>query len=151
MDFKVDGPWNIEKYCLIGRQEKLLTSWRSRMAKTATFWPWWQSFNSFYLKTLSFFLCFPFFFLLRKTVAAGGHGPLSLPGVAGPGKVDVSLKCGVQIVFSSKWNFPVDTGRKLNVHKTFRRRPGRLLNILCTFNLRTVSTGLFLKLFSTRE
>ena len=26
--------------------------------------------------------------------------------------------------------FPVDTGRKLKVHKTFRRRPGRLLNIL---------------------
>ena len=25
---------------------------------------------------------------------------------------------------------PVDTGRKLNVHKTFRRRPGRLLNVL---------------------
>ena len=39
---------------------------------------------------------------------------------------------------------PVDTGRKLNVHKTFRRRPGRLLNVLCTFNLRPVSTGLFL-------
>ena len=35
----------------------------------------------------------------------------------------------------------VDTGRKLNVHKTFRRRPGRLLDILCTFNLRAVSTG----------
>ena len=32
---------------------------------------------------------------------------------------------------------PVGTGRKLNVHKTFRRRPGRLLNVLCTFNLRT--------------
>ena len=31
---------------------------------------------------------------------------------------------------------PVDTGRKLNVHKTFRRHPGRLLNVLCTFNLR---------------
>ena len=30
----------------------------------------------------------------------------------------------------------LDTGRKLNVHKTFRRRPGRLLNVLCTFNLR---------------
>ena len=29
---------------------------------------------------------------------------------------------------------PVDRGRKLNVHKTFRRRPGRLLNVLCTFN-----------------
>ena len=36
---------------------------------------------------------------------------------------------------------PVDTGRKLNVHKTFRRRPGRLLNVLCTFSLRPVSTG----------
>ena len=36
---------------------------------------------------------------------------------------------------------PVDTGRKLNIHKTFRRRPGRLLNILCMFNLRPVSTG----------
>ena len=41
--------------------------------------------------------------------------------------------------------FPVDTGRKLNVHKTFRRRPGRLLIVLCTFNLRPVSTGI--KLF----
>ena len=38
--------------------------------------------------------------------------------------------------------FPVDTGRKLNVHQTFRRRPGRLLNVLCTFSLRPVSIGL---------
>ena len=37
--------------------------------------------------------------------------------------------------------WPVDTGRKLNVHKTFRIRPGRLLNVLCTFNLRPVSAG----------
>ena len=43
---------------------------------------------------------------------------------------------------------PVDTGRKLNAHKTFRRRPGRRLNVLCTFNLRPVSTGLFLKDFN---
>ena len=34
----------------------------------------------------------------------------------------------------------VDTGHKLNVDKTFRRRPGRLLNVLCTFNLRPLST-----------
>ena len=34
---------------------------------------------------------------------------------------------------------PVDTGRKLNVHKKFGRRLGRLLNVLCTFNLRPVS------------
>ena len=31
--------------------------------------------------------------------------------------------------------------RKLNIDKTFRRRPGRLLNVLCTLNLRPVSTG----------
>ena len=40
---------------------------------------------------------------------------------------------------------PVDKGRKLNVHKTFRRRPGhpeRLLNVLCTFNLCPLSTEL---------
>ena len=35
----------------------------------------------------------------------------------------------------------VDTGRKLNAHKTFRRLPGRLLNVLCTFNLRPASIG----------
>ena len=33
---------------------------------------------------------------------------------------------------------PADTGRKSNVHKTFRRRPGRLLNVLCTFNVRLI-------------
>ena len=38
----------------------------------------------------------------------------------------------------------MDTDRKLNIHKTFRRRPGRHLNVLCTFNLRPVSTGVFL-------
>ena len=36
---------------------------------------------------------------------------------------------------------PVETERKLNVYKTFRRRPGHLLNVLWTFNLRYVSTG----------
>ena len=36
---------------------------------------------------------------------------------------------------------PVETGRKLNVHKTIRRYPGHLLKVLCTFNLRPVSTG----------
>ena len=36
---------------------------------------------------------------------------------------------------------PVDTEHKLNVYKTLRLCPGRLLNVLCTFNLRPVSTG----------
>ena len=43
--------------------------------------------------------------------------------------------------FFSFYSNPVDSGRKLNVHKTSRRRPRRLLNVLCTFNLRPVSTG----------
>ena len=38
---------------------------------------------------------------------------------------------------------PLDTGPKMNVHKTFRRRPGRLLNVLCTFNLHSMSRGKF--------
>ena len=39
-------------------------------------------------------------------------------------------------------NILVDTGRKLNVHKTLRRRPRRLLNVLRTFNLRPMSVGM---------
>ena len=35
----------------------------------------------------------------------------------------------------------LDTGSKLNVHKTLKTRPGRLLKVLCTFNLRPVSRG----------
>ena len=31
--------------------------------------------------------------------------------------------------------------RKLNVHKTFRRRPGRLQSVLCTFDLRLCLQG----------
>ena len=48
-------------------------------------------------------------------------------------KLSNFLKC--------KFGNPVDTGLKLNVHKSFRRRPGRLLNVLSTFNLRPVSAG----------
>ena len=35
--------------------------------------------------------------------------------------------------------YPMNTGRRLNVHKRFRRRPERLLNVLFTFNLRSMS------------
>ena len=37
--------------------------------------------------------------------------------------------------------YPLDTGRKLNVHKTFRKRPRLLLKVLCTFNVRPVFKG----------
>ena len=47
-----------------------------------------------------------------------------------------------KITASGKTNKnPADTGRKLNVHKTFRRRLGRLLKVLCKLNLRPVPTG----------
>ena len=49
----------------------------------------------------------------------------------------------ILIILPSLVVVPVDTGSKLNVHKTFRKRPGRLLKILCTFNLRPVSTGCY--------
>ena len=39
-------------------------------------------------------------------------------------------------------SLPIDTGRKLNAHKTFRRRPGRLLNVLCTFMSRLTMDGM---------
>ena len=57
-----------------------------------------------------------------------------------------SIRVKVRAVIYS--TYPVNTERKLNVHKTFRRRPGRLLNVLCTFNLHPVSTGYLL--FSSR-
>ena len=37
--------------------------------------------------------------------------------------------------------YPLDTKRKLNTCKKFRRCRGCLLNVLCTFNLRLVSRG----------
>ena len=35
---------------------------------------------------------------------------------------------------------PAETGRELNVHKAFLRRPGGILNVLCPFNICPVST-----------
>ena len=52
---------------------------------------------------------------------------------------------GFLMISERRWRveggYPVDTGRTLKVHKTFRRGPGRLLNVLRMFNLRPVSTG----------
>ena len=41
----------------------------------------------------------------------------------------------------AKKYYPINTLLKLNIHKTFRRRPGYLLNVLYTFNLRPRSGG----------
>ena len=44
--------------------------------------------------------------------------------------------------FESAPPAPLDVRRKLNVPKTFKRSPGHLLNVLCTFSLRPVYRGL---------
>ena len=44
---------------------------------------------------------------------------------------------------NEKYYFPVDTGYKLDVYKTFSTRPGHLLNVLSTFSLHPLSTGLW--------
>ena len=47
--------------------------------------------------------------------------------------------------FGDLRQYPLDTGCKLNVHKTFRRSHGRHLNVLSTFNLRPVSNWYYCK------
>ena len=53
----------------------------------------------------------------------------------------LQLKLSIKRFIFVDFTCPIDTGCKLDVHKTFRRRPGRPLNVLCTFNLHSVSTG----------
>ena len=77
-----------------------------------------------------------FLTILEMDLQPQGHGCLSC--------VNCVLVCQMVIVCEMSALItinPVDTGRKLNVHKTLRRRPGHLLNVLFTFNLRPVSTG----------
>lgn len=65
------------------------------------------------------------------------------------GNISQKFKQGLNF---SRWNdlycsfettdtTPLDSGCKLNAHKKFRRCPGRLLNILHAFNLRSVFRG----------
>ena len=62
--------------------------------------------------------------------------------------LDVWCASNLRVFMKLLGAFPKDTGRKLNVHKTFRRRRGRLLDVLCTFHLRSVSTELIQSLDS---
>ena len=40
------------------------------------------------------------------------------------------------------WFYPLDTVSKLNIYKTFRRRLGRLLNVLCTISVYVLCQGI---------
>ena len=64
INFKREGPWNSKS--VVDNHgwpiRKILNSTHSRMVKAVQFWPWWQAFNSFCFKTLSFFPLCPLFF-----------------------------------------------------------------------------------------
>ena len=63
--------WKVLSATMVGRQENVLNSRRSRMAKTVTFSPWWQSFsfNNFCFETISlFFFVSLFLFATQKSV-----------------------------------------------------------------------------------
>ena len=62
---------------MVDWQEKFLNSRRSRIVKTVTFWPWWQSFDSFCFETLVFSV----FALLSAT-----HTQKSMAGKIGEGE-----------------------------------------------------------------
>ena len=68
-----------------------------------------------------------------------------------PGKIDgylgkkssVEVQCQISLSYGSCICInPLGTGRKLNIHKTFRRCQGRLLNTIYRFNLSLVSKGM---------
>ena len=63
--------------------------------------------------------------------------------ISGPGSQVLILDYAlILIAFGKNTNIPLGTGRKFNVHKTLRRRPGLFLNVLYTFSLRLVPRGL---------
>ena len=45
------------------------------------------------------------------------------------------LMCSHLAIKTPGEHYPLEKGRKLKVHRTFRERPGRFLNILYTINL----------------
>ena len=59
---------------LVGQQEKILISRRSRMSKRLIFSTWWQPFNSFCFQTLSLYSLSPIFHFAKKKNGGGGGG-----------------------------------------------------------------------------
>ena len=57
-----------------------------------------------------------------------------------PIRFEVSM-CSDGLIKNGGAFFSIGTERKLNVHKTFRRRSRHLLNVLCTINLRSMFMG----------
>ena len=71
------------------------------------------------------FSCLMVSFLLRKIFLGNLNEAISLVEI-------VSFRFPRKIFLKRKLIFIVDTGRKLNVHKAFRRRPERLMYVQFT-------------------
>ena len=65
----------------------------------------------------------------------------------------MEFPCCVKLVYfhSAKITLDVRQSVHLNIHKTFRTRSGPLLNVLCMFSVRPMSTGLDVKFKSLNE
>ena len=64
----------------------------------------------------------------------------------------IALKSTKQTVYSATFSSSLYTERELDIQRTFRRSPGRLLSILCALNLRRpVSMGSIPLLTSHQE
>ena len=71
-------------------------------------------------------------------------GNMHIAIICFPGFDNLNFK--INLIFLIKpFSYPIGTERKLNVQKTFRRRPASHLSVLFTFNLRPVSTGYMTK------
>ena len=77
IDFKVEGPWNTEKYCRLPWLANKKKFWiADALEWLKQFWPWWQPFNSYSFETLSFLPLFLFFlFVMQKRGWGGGMLP----------------------------------------------------------------------------
>ena len=63
----------------------------------------------------------------------------------------IALKSTKQTGYSAMFSSSLYTERELDIQRTFRKSPGRLLSILCALNLRPVSMGSIPLLTSHQE
>ena len=89
--------WKVLSNTMVDRQGKFFNSRCSRMAKTVTFWPWWQPSNCFCFETLSFFSLFSHFsYCYAKKVE--GPWPISSPPSLGVAGLGMALKFYTSVV-----------------------------------------------------
>ena len=95
--FQIGGAmehWNVLSATMVSRQEEILNSRHSRMAKTVIFWPWWQSFNCFCIETFFFSFVSLFYFWYAKVCAGGAWAPAPVLQCRQPCSLDIIYRRG---------------------------------------------------------